>query len=205
MDRVITVIGVGSVSSPPDRCYLDLRVGATSDSVRRSAEDMAEAAQTAVAALGEAGALEVSTGGLVVRPERDHEGRPGGYRSELGVRAEAAVVEGSGEAVAALVEAAVAAAGDRLVIEGVNFVHSDPAATERGALAEAMADARARAEVVAQAAGVAIGGVVSVEQVAAGSPGPLALRAMTMEMADIPVTPGSLSTTVGLRATFEIA
>lgn len=205
MERLITVNGTGTVSAAPDRCQLDLRVGATSDSVREATDAMAASARDVIVALREAGAVEVSTGRLMIRQEHDNQGNPRGFRCETGVRAEIDISGGSGQAVSALVEAAVAAGGDRLSIDGISFTHSDPTAHEHQALREAVSAARARAEVAADASGVGVGRVMSIEQAAHLGPGPIRYRAAQMEMADVPVEPGAQTTTVEVKATFEIS
>lgn len=205
MDRLITVNGTGTVSAAPDRCQLDLRVGATSDSVREATDAMASGARDVIAALREAGALEVSTGRLMIRQDHDNQGNPRGFRSETGVRAEVDISGGSGDLVSALIEAAISAGGDRLSIDGISFVHADPTAQEHHALREAVSAATARAEVVAETAGVAVGRVMNIEQVAHLGPGPIRYRAVQMEMADVPVEPGAQTTTVEVKATFEIS
>jgi uncharacterized protein len=205
VERLITVNGTGTVSAAPDRCQLDLRVGATSDSVREATDAMAAAARDVIAALREAGALEVSTGRLMIRQEHDNQGNPRGFRSETSVRAEVDLSAGSSEVVSALIEAAVAAGGDHLSIDGIGFAHSDPTAQEHQALREAVSAATARAKVVAETAGIAVGQVMSIEQVAHLGPGPIRYRAVQMEMADVPVEPGAQTTTVEVKATYEIS
>lgn len=205
MERFITVNGTGAVSAAPDRCQLDLRVGTTSDSVRQATDAMAAAARDVIAALREAGAREVSTGRLMIRQEHDHEGNPRGFRSETGLRAEVDLSAGSGEVVSALIEAAVSAGGDHLSIDGIGFIHSNPTGQEHEALREAVAAATARARVVAETAGVAVGRVMNIEQAVHLGPGPIRYRAVQMEMADVPVEPGAQTTTVEVKATFEIS
>jgi uncharacterized protein YggE len=205
VERHITVNGTGTVSAAPDRCQLDVRVGVTSDSVREATDAMAVSARDVIAALREAGAVEVSTGRLLIRQEQDNKGNPRGFRSETGIRAELDISAASGEAVSALIEAAVVAGGDRLSIDGIGFAHSDPTAQEHQALREAVAAARARAGVAAEAAGVAVSRVVNIEQAAHLASGPIRYRAVQMEMADVPVEPGAQTTTVEVKATYEIS
>lgn len=205
MERLITVNGTGTVSGPADRARLDLRVGTTSESVRTATDAMASAATEVIKALREAGAREVSTGRLVIRTDHDHEGRPAGFRSETAVVAEADIDQGSGTVVTGLIEAAVAAGGDLLSIDGIGFTNSDPTALEHEALTRAVEAAHARAETIARAAGVSVGAVVSLEQVTQVAPGPVRYRAVQMEMADVPVEPGAQTTTVEVKATYRIS
>jgi uncharacterized protein len=205
VERVITVNGTGAVSAPPDRARLDLRVGATSASVRSATDAMASAAADVIRALRAAGAREVSTGRLMIRTDHDHEGRPSGFRSETAIVAEADIGAASGTVVTALVEAAVAAGGDLLSIDGIGFNNSDPTALEHDALSRAVAVAHARAETMARSAGVTVGPVIALEQVTQVVPGPIRYRAVQTEMADVPVEPGAQTITVEVKATYEIS
>lgn len=205
MERHITVTGTGMVSADPDRCRIDLRVSASSPSVEEATRTMSIAARAVLDALRDAGAERVSTGRFSIRPDHDKEGQPVGFRSETAVGAEVAVSEGSASAVSSLLQAAVSAGGDRLSIDGVTFEHSDPAAQEQAALRAAVTDARSRAEVIADSAGASVGEVVAIEEEVRAAPGPVRLRAVGAETAAIPVEPGAHTTTVQVKASFEIA
>ena len=63
----------------------------------------------------------------------------------------------------AILDAAVNAGANE--VWGVSFAHSDEAALRRRARDLAVADARARAEALAHAAGVTLGAVISIEEV----------------------------------------
>jgi uncharacterized protein YggE len=86
---------------------------------------------------------------------------------------------------------------------------SDPSAADHQALAAAMTAARAKAEALAGAAGVSLGGVTRVEEEGGGPVGPMPkFRAMAAaEMAaDAPteVAAGDLTVTRLIRAWFAI-
>jgi uncharacterized protein YggE len=59
--------------------------------------------------------------------------------------------------------------------------------------------------VVAETAGVGRRSLMSIEQVTHLGPGPIRYRAVQMEMADVPVEPGAQTTTVEVKATYEIS
>jgi uncharacterized protein len=98
----------------------------------------------------------------------------------------------------------VAAGGDLLSIDGISFTNSDPTVLEHDALRRAVAAARARAETMAAAAGVGVGALVSLEQVTEVVPGPIRLRAVHAE-AEVPIEPGAQTTTVEVKATYEVS
>lgn len=65
-----------------------------------------------------------------------------------------------------VVDAATAAGANR--IDGISYAISDPAASRKDARDKAMADARARADQIAQAAGVRVGKPISVSESSSG-------------------------------------
>lgn len=205
MDRHITVQGLGENSVAPDRCAIDIRVGAAAPTVGEATATMSAASQAVIEALNSAGASQVSTARFSIRTDHDHQGRPSGFRAEVAVRALADLAGGSGAIASRLVEAAVAAGGDHLSLDNLEFINSEPTASEHEAARQAIATARAKAEVMADAAGVQLGDVVTVEQVTRSAPGPLRFRVAAADAAfEMPVEPGTTTTTVDVRVTFGL-
>jgi uncharacterized protein YggE len=84
-------------------------------------------------------------------------------------------------------------------MDGVTFRVADPAGAERQARQAAMTQARAKADVLAIAAGVTIDGVVSIVETSAGSPTPMAYggaQAPAARDVATPVEPGTNEVTV---------
>jgi uncharacterized protein len=103
---------------------------------------------------------------------------------------------------------------DGLVTAGANEVHgaqmsaSDPSAAEHEALRSAMGAARAKAEALADAGGVTLGGLARVEEEPTHGPPVPRMRMMAAAVAeDAPteVATGDLTVTRLVRAWFEIA
>jgi hypothetical protein len=205
MDRHISVQGIGESAAVPDKCNIDLRVWATGRTVAESTEQMATASRAVIDALAGGGADEVSTARFSIRSDHDNQGRPSGFRSETSIRAVTSLEGGSGEAPSRLLGAAVAAGGDNLALDGMEFVQTDLTKVEEEAGRAAIADARARAEVMAEAAGVGLGDVLAIEQQPFHAPGPLRFKAMSAEAMDMPVRPGAKTTTVEVRVTYSLA
>ena len=77
-------------------------------------------------------------------------------------------------------------------MNGIFFAVADPAPLETEARRTAVANARAKAEVLADAAGVALGPVMSIhEGGAAPTPGPV-MRSMAMEESAVPIAGGEI-------------
>jgi uncharacterized protein YggE len=100
-----------------------------------------------------------------------------------------------------------ALAAGATTLDGVTFRTADPASAEAAARVAAVRDARAKAEALATEAGVALGDVVSVAEVApGGGPRPLMAKARMAlaEAAPTPVEAGSEEITVSVLVAFAI-
>lgn len=203
MERHITTLGAGSADSVPDVARVDLRIGASDGRVREAVSAMSRHAEAVLAAVGDAGAAETTTARLTIRTEHDREGTETGFRAETAIGATVALAGGSGDAVGAVLGAAVEAGGDALTVDGVVFEATDPEPAVREALEAAVSAARSRAEAIATASGLTITGVASVEQqrLVGDQPMPRAARA---EMAGPPIAPGPQTSSVQVRVVFEV-
>jgi len=204
----IVVSGTGRIAVVPD--VADLRLGVT---VARPTADTARAeaaaAMTAIlAAIKGAGvaAPDIRTTLVSVQPRYDYrDNKPPvltGYELshvvELTIRDLATlggVIDGSLRAGATSMDA-------------LSFRVDDPTQAERAARLAAMAQARSRADVLAEAAGVAISGVADiVEGSGVGGPGYPQPKAARMMLADTatPVESGTTEVSVTVTVTYRIA
>jgi len=102
----------------------------------------------------------------------------------------------------ALLDAAVSTGSN--VFHGLSFGLQDPVAAQDIALAKAVARARAKAEIMAGAAGVELGPLLSIsESGSRGQPVPI-MREAVMAMDAVPVAEGSVSINATANLTFEI-
>jgi uncharacterized protein YggE len=91
-------------------------------------------------------------------------------------------------------------------MDGLSFRIADPSAAEREARILAMAQARSRADVLAEAAGLTIESVAEVVEGAAGQPpGPRPKAERMLMAADVatPVEAGSLEVAVAVTVTYR--
>jgi hypothetical protein len=86
---------------------------------------------------------------------------------------------------------------------GIGFDIAVPAPLLDKARAQAVADARARAETYAQAAGVTLGPIMSISESAGEAPSRPLYRAMALA-APVPVAPGEQSVTADVTVVWEI-
>ena len=202
----IVVSGTGRVAVQPD--VADLRLGVTVakptvEAARGEAAATMDAILRAVDGAGVARA-DVRTAMLSVQPRYDYrEGKAPtlvGYDLANIVEVTARDLRGLG----AIIDGALAAGATSL--DGLSFRVDDPREAERAARTAAVAEARSRAEVLAEAASVAIGGVADIVE---GGPPPSwpQPKASRMLAADsgTPVEAGTTEISVTVTVTFRIA
>ena len=202
----IVVAGTGRVSVEPD--IADLRLGVsvarpTVDSARAVAAETMDAILTAVADAG-LERRDVRTTLLSVQPRYDYrENRQPlltGYELANMVEVTVRDLARLGDVVDGTLRAGATS------MDGLSFRVADRAPAEREARLRAMAEARSRAEVLAEAAGLAIVGVSDiVEGVVASPPEPRykAARMTVSEDASTPVEAGSLEIAVSVTVTYR--
>lgn len=191
---VVVTTGEGTTRAAADRGFLDVsvesRAAAPREAQRRTAEVMT-AVQARLRALGVA-ADGIRTTMAAVNREYDYTaGRrtPKGYVALNSVEVRVDALDRLGEVLDGAVAAGATSVGD------VRFDVRDRAGHEREALRLAVADAKARAEAMAQGAGRTVDRVLRIEeQGAAHSPQPMAMKAMrgAADAVDTPVVAGPI-------------
>jgi len=199
--RTITVSGTGIVTSVPDQAQFSFGV-ATTASTARSAISANDAQMNAViAALEKAGlrARDLQTAEISLTPNTNQGGtRIVSYSASNQVTATTASIARAGS----IIDAAVGAGAN--LASGPTLTQSDQLQLERRALKAAVGDARARAEAVAQAAGVSLGAVQTVTEASSSTPvGGFAAAAAVPKAT--PVEAGTLQTEEDVTVTFAIS
>jgi len=187
----ISVNGTGSVRYAPDIAHLSLGVRAESPSAASAAKSVnarALAVINAVRGLGIADA-DITTSNYTIDYQPPQQSDAGSQTMSVArkppvaagtyVATETIDVKASIAKAGAVLDAAVAAGSDETY--GISFDTSQRQALYRLALARAVADARSQAEILARAAGVDIGGVLSISA-GGGVPTPM-VRSASFEMA----------------------
>jgi hypothetical protein len=205
--RAVRVGGEGRVSVRPDVGILHVGVEATGKALAPVVADASGRMRRVLDALTELGVAEkdVQTTRHDVQVERPWEnGRPGGITGYT-VSDEVRVTVRDLAKLPAVLDRVVAVGSNAL--RGLSFERDDPSPERREALARAVADARAKAEVMARAAGVVLGEVVAVEE-GGGERPPIQLmkqRGVAAMAADgAAVAPGELELTAAVEVTFSI-
>jgi len=202
----IVVDGTGRVSVEPDVADLRLGVSVARPTVDAARAVAAETMDAILAAVADAGVdrRDVRTTLLSVQPRYDYrENRQPvltGYELANVVEVTVRELARLGNVVDGTLRAGATS------MDGLSFRVADPAPAEREARLRAMAAARARADVLAEAAGLAIVGVPDiVEGGLAAPPEPRykAARMMVSEDASTPVEAGSLEISVSVTVTYR--
>lgn len=195
----MNIVGRATLEAAPD--FASISIGVTNRAPTTAAAiDATSAAAAKIVAAARAFGIaprDVQTSYVSLQPAyknvRDPNGgieqRPDGYMASNSVVVRVRELPKLGEFLRNVVD------GGANQIGGVSFELSNPGKLEREALAAAVKDARRQAEIVAEAAGVKI---VRIESINVGGnyrPMPRAAaapQAMRAKAADVPVEPGSL-------------
>jgi uncharacterized protein YggE len=211
--RTITVVGRGEVVSRPDVAHTNIGVEVTAATVAEAMEEAEERMLAVQNALTQAGVAQndIQTSNFSINferiasepmPTRATDGKPAGfYRVSNMVQVNIRDLTQVG----AVIDAAVTAGANN--IWGVNFGLDDTADLEAQAREKATADARSRAETLAELHGVTLGTVVSVSEVVGNTPGPIyadTMMAKGLGGAGTPVEPGEVRFSTQLQVVYAI-
>ena len=202
--RTISVTGTGTVEAAPDMATLMIGVTTQGATAAEALAENSKATEAVIARLTASGAeaRDMQTSNLSINPSWTgyDTSTPtiSGYVASnmLTVRVRALDTTG------AILDAAVADGANTL--NGMTFGLADPEPAYNEARKEAVADARAKAELLAMAAGVKLGQVVSISDAGAMTdPAPMYRDAVAA--APVPVQGGELGLIANVAVTWQIA
>ncbi|TRW98333.1 SIMPL domain-containing protein [Paracoccus sp. M683] len=205
----IIVTGEGEAATQPDMATINL--GVTTQAETAAAAMQANSAQqtSVIDALTAAGieARDIQTSGLNLNPMMDYssEGQPPrvtGYQAQNMVTVRVRDLDGLGVTLDAIVGAGANE------INGITFGRDDSDQVQDDARRDAVADARHRAEVMAEAAGLTLGPVLTIRDAVlpSGGPQPMMMR-QAMVASDggaVPVQGGELTMTAQVEVQFAL-
>jgi uncharacterized protein len=202
--RTISMAGHGEVRAAPDMAQVS--AGVTTSAVTAAQALAANTARmkTVFAALEKLGVPEknIQTVNFSVSPQyasgNNEPPRLSGYQvnNEVSVRLEDVARLGGA------LDALVSAGANQM--NGISFGIREPAPLLEKARTGAIADARARAETYAKAAGVALGAILSINEGGGDAPRPM-YKVMAMAQArSVPVAAGEQSVTADVSVVWEI-
>jgi len=198
--RTITVTGNGSANGAPDSAVFSF--GVESDGSTASSATAANAAQMSkgVDALLHAGIAhaDIQTQNVSVYPRRSNAGSVEGFTASNSVSATVRKLDRAGGAI----DAAVAAGANET--SGPQFDQSGRGGLYQQALRDAFADARAKAETLANEAGASLGEVRRIDE-AGQAPIPVEFAAATAKVPSTPVEPGTQQVQASVTVTFSLS
>ncbi len=207
LPRVIQVVGEGRATAAPDLARISLGVSEQAETAGAAVDAMAKGMSAVLGTLGTQGIaqVDIQTGQLMLEPSYNYntpDGNPvmTGFIAtqildvtvrdiaELGIVLDAVVTEGANR------------------VNGISFDVTDPRAVTDEARRDAVADARARAELYAEAAGLGLGEIVSISESTVYSP-PMPMydgRGGAEQAMAVPVAPGEVSMMTNVTVTYAI-
>jgi uncharacterized protein YggE len=209
-NRTITVVGAGKASGTPDVAYVTVGVETRDDSVQVAVDDNAEIMNDvldALKALGIADA-DLQTSNYSVYTERvtprlgpEAEETEGDLIYQ--VRNQVSVKVRDLDILEDVLDEAVSAGANS--IYGIQFGVDDPSELQAEARADAVEDAKARADSLAELNGVSVGDVMHISEVITG-PGPMLERAAyaVPQGAAAPIEVGELEVHMSVQITYAI-
>lgn len=207
MGKGITVTGTAEVRAAPDVAFVTLGVEHTDPRASEARAAMTAAMTRLLAVLRTAGVepRDIQTSNLSLQPLYDYNSADGrtlrGYTASNSVSVTLRDLERSGE----IIDAALDACGDAARMNGLRFGFAKPEVLLEQARRAAIADARARAETFASAAGVAVGEVIDIVEAQAVGNRPVARGMLEAKAMAAPIEGGeeALSASVVVRFTLK--
>lgn len=211
LPRTITVVGEGKVTIKPDIARANIGVEVMRKSVKEASDANKAALESVLDTLKQNGIEEkdIQTSGFSIYAERfGPEGPLPEDQTNYRVSNNVSVVIRDLEKVGAILDAAIEAGANN--IYGIEFGLDNTESAQAEARKEAVTNARAKAEELAELNGVTVGMVVSVSEVVGNNGG--YYNASNFTQLDramgggggTPVTPGELNLTMQLQVVYAI-
>lgn len=198
--RSVNVSGRGEVTATPDRARISMQVETTKPDLRAAQDQVSRIVRDYLAqvkALGIADA-DISTAGLSIQPQYDYSAKGGrkflGYQLTRGIEIVVRDLDKIGDVLLKATSAGINNVSDP------QLESSKAEALTREALAKAADDARAKAKVLADALGVKLGAVHTLNANAEYIPPPMAKRERFVAMAASADAPQSGNDVFGFSA-----
>ena len=195
--KTITVTGNGSVTTIPDRAGFDFTVETRATTAKAALAQNSTAAAAVVAAVKNAGVADadIQTSQVSLSPQTNQAGTQIiGYTASNSISIKTTIAKAG-----SLVDAAVAAGADG--VSGPSLSISDQDAQYREALKKAVAAAHTKAQALADAAGLTLGGAQTIVEGAAQYPVPLAQKADMS--AGVQIQPGTQKVDATVTVTYS--
>ena len=204
LPAMISVTGEATISVPPDQAQIEAGASSYAKTARQASEANNNAMGQLLLALKAANIdqKDIQTSRLLLQPQYEPNHSPPtvvGYRASNQVTVRLRDVAKVASTIDLLVGAGATDIG------GVNFIVSQASKLLDDARAQAIADARRKAEIYAKAAGVTLGEPLSISEEGGSSPGPVFRAKMTAApMAATPIAQGEETLSVTVNVSWAI-
>lgn len=207
----ISVAGEGKVTAAPDVANISLGVSVLAPTVAEARQQAAASLEAMLATMRNNGVddKDIQTSQLNISPEYDYRNNETilrGFRVQNNVNAEIRDIDSTGK----VVDEAVEAGGNNAQIQGISFTIDDPSELQEQARKAAVEDAKRKADVLASAAGVSVGGPISISEGALVVPPNYYYAADRAEagasapLPETPIEPGELDVSISVTVTWAI-
>lgn len=194
----ITVTGDGTVDATPDRASFDFGVQVNAGTATEALQKDGQQAQAIIDALKNAGidASDIQTTQVSLWPQTSNDGTQiTGYQASNSVNVTASLGK-SGD----IVDAAVGAGANN--VDGPNLDVGDQSSYYANALKLAVADAKTKAQAIADAAGLTLGGIVHVSD-EGSQPSPIVYGDALAAKAATPIQAGTQQIQASVTVTYS--
>lgn len=200
--NTITVTGIAAVTRAPDVALVAVGVSSTKSTVKAAREAAGKSMTAVIAGIKALGIDEsdIKTASIDLSPQYNNAGtRITGYRMSEQLQITVRDLDKAG----AVIDRATAKGATD--VNGLSFEVDDPTGAMDEARAAAIAQARTSAEKMASAAGVSLGGVVSISEASEPNPGPYYYGDAARNAAALtPVQRGTQDVRAAVTVVFEI-
>ena len=203
--RQITIIGTGEVKAAPDTAQVQVGVQTQAPTAQEALSQNSQQMTALINRLKESGiaAEDMQTSSVSIWPRYDTNGTQiTGYEASNSVMVKIREIARAGELLDRVVE--VGANN----VSGISFTIDDPSALEQNARDGAIANARQRAEAMAQTLGDSLGQVLSVTENIGQVPPPQPFYAPAAAEAAadraVPIEPGQQTISAQVQITYEL-
>jgi uncharacterized protein len=195
----ITVSGNGTANGVPDQASFDFGVTTQASTATEALSRNAGQARAIVAALKKAGidASSIQTTQVSLWPQTSSDGTQiTGYSASNSVNV-TVPIGSAGDTV----DAAVAAGANN--VDGPNLSVANQTALYNEAVKQALADAKQKAQAIAAATGLTLGGVLKVDESAGQAPVPVYGMALAAKAASTPIEAGTQQVQASVTVTYS--
>jgi len=206
----ITVSGEGKATGQPDVAVLSLGISTLKPTVAEARDQAATTMQALIDSVKGNGVAEkdIQSTQLSIYPEYDYSIGASqkliGYRITNTVTIRVRDINKTSD----VLDGAVAAGGDLTQVQGISFTIDNPDTLKDQAREDAVNDAKARAQRLADTAGVKLGDPISITESSVSPPVPLAYSSRdalgAAEQAKTPIEAGELDVNLTVQVVFAI-